>query len=361
MVSLSTSFEGTGTGNAYDWHLGQRTFMVSRANVALDTLTFDSRNQRIQHALRISGLDPLTADQWEIRGALGEVERDHINKLYWQIAEAGGLISPLVIDTAGVVYEGNCRLAALQRLCHDYPENQGFCEPPCEVLPEDFDEEARLLFLGDCHVAGKQKWDAQEIAEHVHRMVTKLNKSHDFVARTLRMSKGTVGRYVDAYEMHMAYLRKYPSPGNQYKWSYFFEFQKKKALRERRREDPTFEERFGNWLENGRLGRGEDVRRLPEILEDTEAMNLVDTAGFKAAWQHYQARVAADHSSGFLSIMEQAIRGLETLPARDMELFGRSDTKAEELLRRLHERVCLVARLAQVDLEVTNETIARRY
>ena len=106
--------------------------------------------------------------------------------------------------------------------------------------PDDFDDEARLLFLGDCHVAGKQKWDAQEVAEHVYRMVTQLDKSHDFIARTLRMSKTTVGRYVDAYEMHSAYLRTYPFPGNQYKWSYFLEFQKKKPLKDRRRDDPEF-------------------------------------------------------------------------------------------------------------------------
>ena len=341
----------TETANSYQWPLGQRIYTVCRTNIPLSDLLFDGRNQRIQHALRTDGLDPLTADQDQIRGALGKVEKDHINKLYWQIAEAGGLLSPLVVDATGTVYEGNCRLAALLRLCHDYPERTGFCSPPCEVLPSDFDEEARLLFLGDCHVAGKQEWDAQEIAEHVHRMVTKLNKSHDFIARTLRMSKSTVARYVDAYEMHMGYLRRYPFPGNQYKWSYFFEFQKKKALRERQKEDTGFEDRFGKWLEEGRLGRGENVRKIPELLCDPEALTLIDTAGFNAAWSHHQERVASDSAEEVLSTLAQAVRGLETLPARDMELFGQPDSRAGDLLRALHQRVCLVARLAQVDLE----------
>ena len=192
-------------------------------------------------------------------------------------------------------------------------------------------------------------------------MVTQLNKSHEFVARTLRMSKGTVGRYVEAYEMHMAYLRRYPFPGNQYKWSYFFEFQKKKALRDRRREDPGFEERFGAWVEHGRLGRGEDVRRLPDMLGDAEALPLIDSVGFNAAWEHHRARRAADDPDGVLSTIEQAIRGLETLPARDMELFhSRPNSRASELLQRLHERVCLVARLAQVDLETPKRSNGTR-
>ena len=138
-------------------------------------------------------------------------------------------------------------------------------------MPVEFDEEARLLYLGDCHVAGKQKWDAYEIAEHVHKMVTHIGKSHEFIARTLRMSKSTVRKYLDAYEMHTAYLHDYPFPGSQYKWSYFFEFQKKKQLRDRRREDPAFETLFSSWVEDGKLTRGEQVRQLPELLEDQEA------------------------------------------------------------------------------------------
>ena len=356
---MSMAF-GSDIGSSYEWRLGQHVFEVTRKNIDVNTLSFDGRNQRIQHALRSDDLDPLTADQEEIRRTLGQVESDHINKLYWQIIEAGGLVSPLVVDTSGVVYEGNCRLAALQRLCLDYPGQPGFCAPPCEVLPDDFDEEARLLFLGDCHVAGKQKWDAQEVAEHVYRMVTQLNKPHDFIARTLRMSKTTVGRYVDAYEMLSAYLRTYPFPGNQYKWSYFFEFQKKKPLRDRRKDDPEFEERFGRWVEEGRLRRGEEVRRLPELLEDDEALDMIDNFGLNAALESHRARTAGDDPNGVLSTIEQAVLRLETLQARDLELFARPNSKGGKLIQDLYERVCLVARLAQVELDPSHATRSRR-
>ena len=334
----------------YEWRLGQRVFKVVRTVRPITTLQFDPRNQRIQHALRAEQIDPLSADQERIRASLLKVEGDHINKLYWQIGEAGGLLEPLIADENGVVVEGNCRLAALQRLCEDYPEQGAFCSPPCEIMPSEFDEEARLLYLGDCHVAGKQKWDAPEIAEHVYKMVTQLGKSHDFIAKTLRLSKGTVGKYVEAYEMLMAYLREYPFPGNQYKWSYFFEFQKKKQLRDRRGEDPAFETLFSSWVEDGKLSRGEQVRQLPELLEDQEALSLLDTVGFKAAWEHHQARRSVESDNSVLVAVEQAINELENLPARDMEVLGRPDSKGAELLRRLHERLILVARLAQIDL-----------
>ena len=356
---MSMAF-GSDVGTSYEWRLGQRVFEVSRRNIDLNDLRFDGRNPRIRHALRSDGLDPVTADQANIRYALGKVEQDHINKLYWQIVEAGGLLSPLVVDQEGTVYEGNCRLAALQRLCFDYPEQSGFCAPPCEILPPDFDEEARLLFLGDCHVAGKQKWDAQEVAEHVYRMATQLNKPHDFIARTLRMSKTTVGRYVDAYEMHTAFLRRYPFPGNQYKWSYFYEFQKKKPLRDRRKEDPEFEEQFGRWIEEGKLRRGEEVRRLPELLEDDETLAMIDEFGLNTAWEHHQAKITVDDPNGILLAIEQATRQLETLQARDLDLFGRPNSNGGKLIQRLYERVCLVARLAQVELDPAQAARGRR-
>ena len=190
--------------------------------------------------------------------------------------------------------------------------------------------------------------------------VSQLNKPHDFIAKTLRMSKTTVGRYVEAYEMHSAYLRTYPFPGNQYRCSYFFEFQRKKALRDRRKDDPEFEERFGRWVEEGRLRRGEEVCRLPELLEDDEALDMIDSVGFNAAWENHRARTASDDPDGVLSTIEQAVLQLETLRARDFELFGRPDSKGGELIQRLYERVCLVARLAQVELGPSQPTGGRR-
>ena len=160
--------------------------------------------------------------------------------------------------------------------------------------------------------------------------------------------------------MHSAYLHTYPFPGNQYKWSYFFEFQKKNPLRGRRKDDPEFEERFGRWVEEGRLRRGEEVRRLPELLEDDEALDMVDNIGFNAALDNHRARIAGDDPNGVLSTIEQAVLQLETLQARDLELFGRPNSKGGKLIQDLYERVCLVARLVQVELDPSHATQSRR-
>ena len=63
---MSMAF-GSDIGSSYEWRLGQHVFEVTRKNIDVNTLSFDGRNQRIQHALRSDDLDPLTADQEEIR------------------------------------------------------------------------------------------------------------------------------------------------------------------------------------------------------------------------------------------------------------------------------------------------------
>ncbi len=341
-----------GAVQEYPWRLGQKVFIVQRMAKPLEELLFDPRNQRIQYALRSIGQNPVSTDQGSIYEALLKVERNHINKLYWQIVEAGGLVETLVVSADGIVIEGNCRLAALRRLCSDYPDEQAFCSPPCEVLPSDFDEEARLLYLGDCHVAGKQKWDAYEIAEHVYNMSTHLNKSHEFIARTLRLSKSTVGKYLDAYAMHTEFLHTYTSPGNIYKWSYFLEFQKRKQLRDRRREDAEFDARFAKWVEKGLLNRGEQVRQLPLLLDDEEVLTILDREGFKAAWGRYQQKIAVNGRDSF-PVLEHAINELQNLSVQEMEVLSDPKSHGAALLRELHERIQVVARLTRLELEVS--------
>jgi len=281
---------------------------------------------------------------------LNEVEKPHIDELYWSIYEAGGLIEPLVVRDDGVVIEGNCRLAALLRLCNDYP-NQPFCAPVCETLPPDFDEEARLLYLGDCHVAGKQKWDTYEIGSHILQMTTQLNKSQDFIARSLRMSKTTVSRYVDAFQMHNEFLRENPDPTNLHKWSYFFEFEKKKPLRDYLKENPAFKPRFFRWVRDGRI-TGMQVRDIPALLQDAEALKVLDQKGMAEAKLVHAKNVQdgeTDSAESFVAL-DRAIEELESLPMKELEHLAKPDSPGAVKVRELYKRLNAVAKMAGLSL-----------
>jgi len=328
----------------YAWQLGKREYLIKRGPKPLSELTFDPRNQRIQYALRAKGVDPVKADRDQIGDTLREYEKQHIDSLYFAIQEAGGLLEPLVVRDDGVVLEGNCRLAALLKLCKDYP-NEQFCSPICEVLPTDFDEEARLMYLGDCHVAGKQQWDPYEIADHVFKMTTQIGKSQDFVAKSLRMSKTTVGRYVDAYQMHTEFLRENPEPANVHKWSYFFEFEKKKPLREYAKENPAFKQRFFRWVRDGKI-TGMQVREIPDLLQDDDALKALDQHDLATAKAVHAKKVDGAASTESFVALDRAIQELEGLPMKELEHLSRPDSPGALKVRELYKRLNAVAKMA---------------
>lgn len=333
---------------SYSWRLAGKDYRIERVSKPLSELRFDPKNQRIQFSLRAGGLDPLKVDNDTVLKALMVVEKKHIDDLYWAIYEARGILDPLIVTDDGLVLEGNCRLAALLKLCDDYP-NPEFCSPPCEVLPNEFDEEARLLYLGDCHVAGKQKWDAYEQADHVNKM-TQIGKSQEFIAKFLRMSKTTVIRYVDAFQMHNEFLRINPDPANVHKWSYFYELEKKKVLRERAHADSAFKERFFRWIAKGKI-TGMQVRELTALIDDDDALKALDNHSLAEAIKVHASRDGgADHATETFPTLDLAIRQLEEMPAKELERLSSPDSVGAARLRELYQRLHSVAKLAGFEL-----------
>lgn len=334
----------------YFWRLGGKDYLIERVAKPLSELRFDPRNQRIQYALKTQELDPLQASQEQILTALNVVEKKHITDLYHAIEMAGGILVPLIVTHDGIVIEGNCRLASLRRLCADSP-NPEYCSPPCEVLPQEFDDEARMIFLGECHVAGKKDWDAYEVGEHIYKMTHHLGKSEEFVAKVLRLSKTTVHRWGDAYEMLTEFLRDHPERGNIYKWSYFFELEKKKPLRDRAHADSTFKERFFRWVDEGKV-QAIQVRDLTDLLGDEEALKALDDRGFAEAMRiHSIKATATDEPKNTFPSLEMAIHELEAMPMKELARLSDPGSEGAATLQDLHRRLNVVAKMAGISLD----------
>src|SRR5260370_36745769 len=70
------------------------------------------------------------------------------------------------------------------------------------------------------------------------------------------------------------------------KFSYFLEFYKNGRIQEHIDSIPDLPERFARWVRDGRIDTGARVRRLPRILDSTEATRLLDVVGFEAAEEY---------------------------------------------------------------------------
>src|SRR5205823_3540233 len=108
-------------------------------------------------------------------------------------------------------------------------------------------------------------------------------KTYDWLSSHLRLSKGKISENLKAYKAATDYLRESPGAGNIRKFSFFQEVMKKPELRNQFEISPAFRERFRKWLDEDRLTDARQVRSLPAILANEDALKALDERGFEAA------------------------------------------------------------------------------
>jgi hypothetical protein len=102
--------------------------------------------------------------------------------------------------------------------------------------------------------------------------------------------------------------------------SYFVEFRKNKDLGKLVREGELSSTEFCNWFGEGKLRRGEDIRKLPVMLKDEQPMEALINEDFQAALDQLEQRNPAVKSKLFEKI-EDVIDGFESLPFGELEVI----------------------------------------
>jgi hypothetical protein len=252
--------------------------------VPLDELKLDPDNVRLQH----------------IRIKYGNMTEEDIKEHFWaepstrdlyrQILAAKGLYQEIIIDSMGIVREGNRRLVCLRKLKEEAHEGKlpgipktFFDKIKCIVLPKDTTDRELSLMLASIHVKGKKAWDAFDKARHITHLHDELKVSYDILSKTLNMGKITIIRAVDAYNTTRKYGEKYPEDADWYRmFTYFDELYKRKSLKDWRN-NPSHLELFLELVHEGKFRDVRDVRFLDRVLKDEDAMRALDRGKFEDA------------------------------------------------------------------------------
>jgi hypothetical protein len=338
---MSGQRQASSNAQSLRFRLGNADFEVTRELWPVDQLKLDPTNPRLGYTLRQHKKGPTASDK-ELHKILWDL--DSVKALYQSVYQNGGLLEDPVVRPDGTVVEGNCRTVVLRQLRQKYPDDERFKELFVRVLPPNVTEEQISLLLGELHIAGKIEWSAFDQAEYVWKMNRVFGKTYDFLATHLRWSRSKLFQKIMAYEETKAYLERTGDPQGNKRFSHFEEFMKKKPLRDRREQDPGFMEYFGKWIQEGKLTDSRDVRELPAILENEEALKKFEKDGLKAARQVLQA---ADPSltSNLYSAVDQAANELAAISLLELDdLEGGNEVKLEKLqklakaLKRIEEK-----------------------
>lgn len=338
--------EVSGNGNILTFRLGNADFEVTRELWPVEKLKLDPKNQRLGYRLRQHKKAPTVSDK-ELHKLLWEI--DQVKALQQSVYQNGGLLEDPVVRVDGTVVEGNCRTVVMRELKKKYPEDDRFAAVFVRVLPQNVTEEQIILLLGELHIAGRIGWGAFEEAEYVWKMNKTFGKTYDFLATHLRWSRSKLAQKIAAYEETKAYLERTGDPKGVNRFSHFEEFMKKKPLRNRLEQEPDFIRKFGQWIFEGKLADSRDVRDLPAILENEDALRKFEKDGIKAA-RVILHDANPSIASNLYSAIDQASTELETISLQEITALQDGNEARLEKLQRLAKALKRVEEIAKIEL-----------
>lgn len=332
--------------NVLKFRLGNAEFSVTRELRTVEQLKLDASNPRLGYVLRASKKGPTTSDK-DLHKILWEL--DSVKALYQSVYQNGGLLEDPIIRQDGTVVEGNCRTVVLRQIRQKFQDDERFKKLFVRVLPDNVTEEQISLLLGELHIAGKIEWSAFDQAEYVWKMNKVYGKTYDFLATHLRWSRSKLFQKIMAFEETKAYLERTGDFQGNKRFSHFEEFMKKKPLRDRREQDPSFMEHFGKWVHEGRLADSREVRELPGILDNADAFKKFETDGVKAARLILQAADPA-LASNLYSAIDQATNELSTMALTEIVDLEEGNEIKLKKLQKLAKALKLIETKAKVEI-----------
>src|SRR5208337_1109604 len=294
---------------------GEILFEPDMVNVNLDKLKLDLCNVRFTHIR-----EKLTEKQME-NEIWGEVDT---RSLYDQIISAKGLYEKPVINSNFIVVEGNRRVVCLRRLkklantgkLPAFSKNY-FDNIECEMVPRTATQDQINLYLAVEHVKGKKEWPTFNRAKMIYNLNKINNHSYDFLAKHLGMGKVTLIRYADVYEQTDRYGNLFKDEKDWYhKFTYFDELYKRKDLKDFRTLQQNVD-KFAYWVHDGKFSDVRDVRRLANVLDDEDALKVLERANFREALQLVDNKNPALKSKEFKKIAG-LIELIRSFPRREL-------------------------------------------
>lgn len=318
---------------------------IERRRIALKEIIFDETNPRIQYHLDTSLTDDVTQDKLEFALAEGN---DQYEKLREHIEVNGGVYNAIWVVPEGGAYrvvEGNTRLAVYRELREKYVTDPRWQSIDSWVLPRAVDRHKINFIRLENHLFGPTPWDAYEKARELHRLYYAEDYSIQRLAKLTKLSPSNIKTNIEAFaDMESQYIPRFNRPSERLKFSYFAEFHKSKDLRRLVNDGSISLLDFCDIVGQGKLGRGEDVRRLAEVWRDDDARTaLLDDDMEAALEQLAQRRPGAKYK--LFEKMAEVSEGLRSMPFEElMEIKnGLQPAKVREL-KALHDVLVRVLR-----------------
>lgn len=279
------------------------------------------------------------SERSEAASALILTSQEDTEGLKRSIILSEGIQEPVYLLHDYTVVEGNRRVVAMRAAKEEQPKNLRFRQMPAWVIPKGTSEATISDLINEIHLGSVRGWAPYEKALQMQALV-KTGLIEEEIAERYRMTSNEVRQHIAAAEMmdkqYFPITNNQRDPEHRSKFSYFLEFKKNGRIRkqcESARELPAI---FSKWIRDDKIKTGASVRKLPKILDSSEAVRLLDVDGFAAA-EEYIAKKNPREQELYL-VLERARARLHDMPVTEITEMANS-TERVAILRGLQEQI----------------------
>jgi hypothetical protein len=255
------------------------------------------------------------------------------------IVASNGIQEPIYVRADGRVAEGNRRVVALRAAQEEFPGDERFSKMPAWLIPDSTPEHVIQDLLNEVHLGSVRGWAPYERALQMRALVNG-GLIEDEIAERYRMTTREVRQQLAAVDfmdrLYFPITSDPTDPEHRAKFSYFLEFYKNGRIQVHSESIPNLLERFALWVRDERIDTGARVRRLPRILDSTEATRLLDVVGFEAA-DEYLAKQHPEEQELY-ALVERTRNRLSLVTVTEL-LELSSSKERKDILRALQEEL----------------------
>lgn len=245
----------------------------------IEQIELDLENPRIKQWLEIYGGE-ITSEQiaLALSASSGASSSSSYSALKESIKVNGGIIMPIIVnkrpDGKMVVIEGNTRLQIYKEFAEIDP--QGPWKEIIAIVYDNIPDEQIHAIRLQAHMVGPRDWDAFSKAKYLHQLSNEDKLPMATIISYCGGKASEIRKFIDAYvDMTKFYFKCAIEQGidpDPKEFSKFAELQNR-SVKEALAVHKYAEKDFAMWVIDGNIDNAQNVRKLPAILNNTDARN----------------------------------------------------------------------------------------
>jgi len=329
--------------NSFSTNIAGTPIEYDIEDISIENIELDEENPRIGYYKDNLAVVTDTISQQDVALGIKMGYLDEYNRLKESIETNGSAMVEIWLAKKGNKYlciDGNTRVCIYRDLRDKYPAKPEWTKIKAKIPKKEIDDRTKNFIRLIAHLRGVNDWQVYERARMLYILWYNKGYTEEELKNSTKLSLRDIRRWRNAYKvMTEQFLPKYSHKNDALtKFSYFVEYENPKIINGMKRYGLEVQD-FCNWVGNGEIERGQDVRLLKDIFESNSAAEMLRTRGFEAAKDELMHVVPALGSKLFEHVNECLLGFRKMTREEEQDILSKRDPIKLEMITNLHKEL----------------------